>query len=135
MHVDLFSLPHNEMHLSFCLSACKNTVTANCLYSSCVFLHSCLFTSSACPVFLSLLLFYSWLSTPPATSHFFFSSPLHHSPLLYLTSPHLSSLPLPFPSYLSSGCVKFSWGSERLALKPGGRRTRFLSTPCLALCV
>ncbi|KAJ3580656.1 hypothetical protein NHX12_034288 [Muraenolepis orangiensis] len=33
------------------------------------------------------------------------------------------------------GCVKFSWGSERLAFKPGGRRTRFLSTPCLALCV
>ncbi|KAK0135356.1 Serine/threonine-protein kinase WNK1 [Merluccius polli] len=32
------------------------------------------------------------------------------------------------------GCVKFSWGSERLAFKPGGRRTRFLSTPCLALC-
>ncbi|CAL8322854.1 unnamed protein product [Lota lota] len=31
------------------------------------------------------------------------------------------------------GCVKFSWGSERLAFKPGGRRTRFLSTPCLAL--
>lgn len=39
------------------------------------------------------------------------------------------------PSSLSSGCVKFSWGSERLAFKPGGRRTRFLSTPCLALCV
>ncbi|XP_056878929.1 serine/threonine-protein kinase WNK1 isoform X17 [Takifugu flavidus] len=31
------------------------------------------------------------------------------------------------------GCVKFSWGSERLAFKPGSRRTRFLSTPCLAL--
>ncbi|XP_058272897.1 serine/threonine-protein kinase WNK1 isoform X5 [Hemibagrus wyckioides] len=31
------------------------------------------------------------------------------------------------------GCVKFSCGSERLTFKPGGRRTRFLSTPCLAL--
>ncbi|XP_016299595.1 serine/threonine-protein kinase WNK1 isoform X7 [Sinocyclocheilus anshuiensis] len=31
------------------------------------------------------------------------------------------------------GCVKFSCGSERVTFKPGGRRTRFLSTPCLAL--
>uniref|UniRef100_A0A8C2EQH0 non-specific serine/threonine protein kinase n=1 Tax=Cyprinus carpio TaxID=7962 RepID=A0A8C2EQH0_CYPCA len=35
----------------------------------------------------------------------------------------------------SQGCVKFSCGSERVTFKPGGRRTRFLSTPCLALCV
>lgn len=70
-------------------------MTANCLHSSCVFLHSCLFTSSACPVFLSPLFFYLWLSTPPATSHFFFSSPLHQSPLLYLTSPLLSSSSFP----------------------------------------
>ncbi|XP_042577659.1 serine/threonine-protein kinase WNK1-like isoform X15 [Cyprinus carpio] len=33
----------------------------------------------------------------------------------------------------SQGCVKFSCGSERVTFKPGGRRTRFLSTPCLAL--
>ncbi|XP_010793775.1 serine/threonine-protein kinase WNK1-like [Notothenia coriiceps] len=38
------------------------------------------------------------------------------------------------------GCVKFSWGSERLAFKPGGRRTRFLRKmvkkvcPCNQLC-
>lgn len=43
--------------------------------------------------------------------------------------------PFSFPPPLFSGCAKFSWGSERLAFKPGGRRTRFLSTPCLALCV
>ncbi|XP_051911459.1 serine/threonine-protein kinase WNK1 isoform X15 [Hippocampus zosterae] len=30
-------------------------------------------------------------------------------------------------------CVKPTRGSERLALKPSGRRTRFLSTPCSAL--
>ncbi|XP_057180719.1 serine/threonine-protein kinase WNK1 isoform X4 [Triplophysa rosa] len=33
----------------------------------------------------------------------------------------------------SQGCIKFSCGSERVTFKPGGRRTRFLSTPCLAL--
>ncbi|XP_072566229.1 serine/threonine-protein kinase WNK1 isoform X5 [Paramormyrops kingsleyae] len=33
----------------------------------------------------------------------------------------------------TQGCVKFSCGSERVTFKPGGRRTRFLSTPCLAL--
>nr|XP_028602456.1 serine/threonine-protein kinase WNK1 isoform X13 [Podarcis muralis] len=31
------------------------------------------------------------------------------------------------------GCVKFNCASERVTFKPGGRRTRFLSTPCLAL--
>ncbi len=40
-----------------------------------------------------------------------------------------------FPSFCTTGCVKFSCGSERVTFKPGGRRTRFLSTPCLALCV
>ncbi|XP_054656503.1 serine/threonine-protein kinase WNK1 isoform X5 [Dunckerocampus dactyliophorus] len=38
-----------------------------------------------------------------------------------------------FMEPLHASCVKFSWGSERLPFKPGGRRTRFLSTPCLAL--
>lgn len=75
---------------------------ANCLHSSCVFLHSCLFTSSACPVVLSPLLFYSWLSTLPATSHFFFlftspsmSTTLPCSISPRLTSPHLSSSSFP----------------------------------------
>ncbi|XP_053263095.1 serine/threonine-protein kinase WNK1 isoform X9 [Podarcis raffonei] len=31
------------------------------------------------------------------------------------------------------GCVKFNCASERVTFKPVGRRTRFLSTPCLAL--
>lgn len=34
-----------------------------------------------------------------------------------------------------TGCAKFNCASERVTFKPGGRRTRFLSTPCLALCV
>lgn len=47
----------------------------------------------------------------------------------------LSPSPSPILHLPHSGCVKLTWGSERLALKPGGRRTRFLSTPRLALCV
>ncbi|XP_057413438.1 serine/threonine-protein kinase WNK1 isoform X15 [Balaenoptera acutorostrata] len=31
------------------------------------------------------------------------------------------------------GCAKFNCASEQVTFKPGGRRTRFLSTPCLAL--
>ncbi|TNN29260.1 Serine/threonine-protein kinase WNK1 [Liparis tanakae] len=52
-------------------------------------------------------------------------------------SSYASEAALSVPSLCAPtpGCVKFSWGSERLAFKPGGRRTRFLSTPCLALCV
>ncbi|XP_077400477.1 serine/threonine-protein kinase WNK1 isoform X12 [Vanacampus margaritifer] len=52
-----------------------------------------------------------------------------------LCSAYTSSAALSVPSLCAPtpGCVKFSWGSERLAFKPGGRRTRFLSTPCLAL--
>ncbi|XP_057712229.1 serine/threonine-protein kinase WNK1 isoform X3 [Corythoichthys intestinalis] len=52
-----------------------------------------------------------------------------------LCSGYTSSAALSVPSLCAPtpGCVKFSWGSERLAFKPGGRRTRFLSTPCLAL--
>ncbi|XP_077565488.1 serine/threonine-protein kinase WNK1 isoform X3 [Stigmatopora nigra] len=44
-----------------------------------------------------------------------------------------AALSVPGSSAPAPGCVKFSWGAERLAFKPGGRRTRFLSTPCLAL--
>ncbi|XP_026002711.1 serine/threonine-protein kinase WNK1 isoform X12 [Astatotilapia calliptera] len=52
-----------------------------------------------------------------------------------LCSAYTSDAALSVPSLCAPtpGCVKFSWGSERLAFKPGGRRTRFLSTPCLAL--
>ncbi|XP_037098549.1 serine/threonine-protein kinase WNK1 isoform X13 [Syngnathus acus] len=52
-----------------------------------------------------------------------------------LSSAYTSSAAPSMPSLCAAtpGCVKFNWGSERLALKPGGRRTRFLSTPCLAL--
>ncbi|XP_077355165.1 serine/threonine-protein kinase WNK1 isoform X12 [Festucalex cinctus] len=52
-----------------------------------------------------------------------------------LCSAYTSSAALSVPSLCAPtpGCVKFSRGSERLAFKPGGRRTRFLSTPCLAL--
>ncbi|TKS90865.1 Serine/threonine-protein kinase WNK1 [Collichthys lucidus] len=52
-----------------------------------------------------------------------------------LCSAYTSEGALSVPSLCAPtpGCVKFSWGSERVAFKPGGRRTRFLSTPCLAL--
>ncbi|XP_061523679.1 serine/threonine-protein kinase WNK1 isoform X9 [Phycodurus eques] len=52
-----------------------------------------------------------------------------------LCSTYTSSAALSVPSLCATtpGCVKLSWGSERLAFKPVGRRTRFLSTPCLAL--
>ncbi|XP_021327180.2 serine/threonine-protein kinase WNK1 isoform X6 [Danio rerio] len=44
-----------------------------------------------------------------------------------------ATLSAPSLCVTSQGCVKFSCGSERVTFKPGGRRTRFLSTPCLAL--
>ncbi|XP_059366787.1 serine/threonine-protein kinase WNK1-like isoform X11 [Carassius carassius] len=52
-----------------------------------------------------------------------------------LCSTYTSDATLSAPSLCvtSQGCVKFSCGSERVTFKPGGRRTRFLSTPCLAL--
>ncbi|XP_076861426.1 serine/threonine-protein kinase WNK1 isoform X17 [Brachyhypopomus gauderio] len=52
-----------------------------------------------------------------------------------LYSAYTSDATLSAPSLcvLTQGCVKFSCGSERVTFKPGGRRSRFLSTPCLAL--
>ncbi|XP_066580771.1 serine/threonine-protein kinase WNK1 isoform X3 [Amia ocellicauda] len=44
-----------------------------------------------------------------------------------------AALSVPSLSAPAQGCVKFSCVSERVTIKPGGRRTRFLSTPCLAL--
>ncbi|XP_055772108.1 serine/threonine-protein kinase WNK1-like isoform X3 [Salvelinus fontinalis] len=55
-----------------------------------------------------------------------------------LCSTYTSEATLSVPSLCAptQGCVTFSCGSERVTIKPGGgRRTRFLSTPCLALCV
>ncbi|XP_039891214.1 serine/threonine-protein kinase WNK1 isoform X3 [Simochromis diagramma] len=59
-----------------------------------------------------------------------------------LCSAYTSEAALSVPSLCAPtpGCVKFSWGSERLAFKPGGRRTRFLRKmvkkvcPCNQLC-
>ncbi|XP_042594571.1 serine/threonine-protein kinase WNK1-like isoform X6 [Cyprinus carpio] len=52
-----------------------------------------------------------------------------------LCSAYTSDATLSVPSLCvtSQGCVKFSCGLERVTFKPSGRRTRFLSTPCLAL--
>ncbi|XP_029603051.1 serine/threonine-protein kinase WNK1 isoform X2 [Salmo trutta] len=53
-----------------------------------------------------------------------------------LCSAYTSEATLSVPSLCAptQGCVTFSCGSERVTIKPGGgRRTRFLSTPCLAL--
>ncbi|XP_038145315.1 serine/threonine-protein kinase WNK1 isoform X2 [Cyprinodon tularosa] len=59
-----------------------------------------------------------------------------------LCSAYTSEAGLSIPSLCAPtpGCVKFSWGSERVAFKPGGRRTRFLRKmvkkvcPCNQLC-
>ncbi|KAM4523341.1 serine/threonine-protein kinase WNK1 isoform 4-T4 [Fundulus diaphanus] len=59
-----------------------------------------------------------------------------------LCSAYTSEAALSVPSLCAPtpGCVKFSWGSERVAFKPGGRRTRFLRKmvkkvcPCNQLC-
>ncbi len=93
-------------------SVWNSWLTDLCYHSHCVFVYVS---------FLSL----SLLSAPSL------SLSLSLSVCLFLFS---TSLFL-FPSFCTTGCVKFSCGSERVTFKPGGRRTRFLSTPCLALCV
>lgn len=106
------------------------------LHSSCVSLHLCLSSSFSSLPFLSSACLFSLLPvlllSPPLSLltviSLYISLALLYALLLLLRL-------LFFPFSLSSGCVKFSWGLERLAFKPGGRRTRFLSTPCLALCV
>lgn len=120
-HLTIRHLSHLFLSFSTCVSLCVNGVMANCCILS-VFLHLCLFLPLS--TFLSSCLVCLSHFSPFWLPHLFLFSALSLSPLL-----------LVFPSSLSSGCVKFSWGSERLAFKPGGRRTRFLSTPCLALCV
>lgn len=127
---------HLFLSFSICVSLCVNSAMANC-YILPVY-------SFTCVSFLPSHLILSYLPLVCLSLSFFCPLSLHCSPLLSF-SLSLSSSPLPLStsllssfflsSSLSSGCVKFSWGSERLAFKPGGRRTRFLSTPCLALCV
>ncbi|MGH0116560.1 UNVERIFIED_CONTAM: hypothetical protein FKN15_014760 [Acipenser sinensis] len=69
----------------------------------------------------------------PETGH---CQPLKPSPSSEkLCSAYTSDTALSVPSLSAQaqGCAKFSCGSERVTFKTGGRRTRFLSTPCLAL--
>lgn len=104
----------------------------------------CCRKQEACPsVLLCLSLECKRCDGSLTLTSFLYTLQLSHLSSVVL-SPSLSScfsfIPVPVPSLhlpssLSSGCVKFSWGSERVTFKPGGRRTRFLSTPCLALCV
>ncbi|XP_048357053.1 serine/threonine-protein kinase WNK1 isoform X3 [Sphaerodactylus townsendi] len=62
--------------------------------------------------------------------------PLKPSPSsenLYSAFTSDGAISIPSLSAPGQGCVKFNCASERVTFKPGGRRTRFLSTPCLAL--
>ncbi|NXR81216.1 WNK1 kinase, partial [Pycnonotus jocosus] len=62
--------------------------------------------------------------------------PLKPSPSsenLYSAFTSDGALSVPSLSAPGQGCAKFNCASERVTFKPAGRRTRFLSTPCLAL--
>ncbi|NXQ25352.1 WNK1 kinase, partial [Alaudala cheleensis] len=62
--------------------------------------------------------------------------PLKPSPSsenLYSAFTSEGALSVPSLSAPGQGCAKFNCAAERVTFKPGGRRTRFLSTPCLAL--
>ncbi|XP_051857272.1 serine/threonine-protein kinase WNK1 isoform X10 [Antechinus flavipes] len=62
--------------------------------------------------------------------------PLKPSPSsenLYSAFTSDGAISVPSLSAPGQGCAKFNCASERVTFKPGGRRTRFLSTPCLAL--
>ncbi|XP_036157730.1 serine/threonine-protein kinase WNK1 isoform X5 [Myotis myotis] len=62
--------------------------------------------------------------------------PLKPSPSsdnLYSAFTSDGAISVPSLSAPSQGCAKFNCASEQVTFKPGGRRTRFLSTPCLAL--
>uniref|UniRef100_A0A5F9C7V8 non-specific serine/threonine protein kinase n=1 Tax=Oryctolagus cuniculus TaxID=9986 RepID=A0A5F9C7V8_RABIT len=64
--------------------------------------------------------------------------PLKPSPSsdnLYSAFTSDGAISVPSLSAPGQGCAKFNCASEQVTFKPGGRRTRFLSTPCLALCV
>nr|XP_025851238.1 serine/threonine-protein kinase WNK1 isoform X10 [Vulpes vulpes] len=62
--------------------------------------------------------------------------PLKPSPSsdnLYSVFTSDGAISVPSLSAPGQGCAKFNCASEQVTFKPGGRRTRFLSTPCLAL--
>ncbi|XP_032328714.1 serine/threonine-protein kinase WNK1 isoform X13 [Camelus ferus] len=62
--------------------------------------------------------------------------PLKPSPSsdhLYSAFTSDGAISVPSLSAPGQGCAKFNCTSEQVTFKPGGRRTRFLSTPCLAL--
>ncbi|XP_053107614.1 serine/threonine-protein kinase WNK1 isoform X3 [Hemicordylus capensis] len=72
----------------------------------------------------------------PETGQNHLLHPLKPSPSsenLYSAFTSDGAISIPSLSAPGQGCVKFNCASERVTFKPGGRRTRFLSTPCLAL--
>nr|XP_016849088.1 PREDICTED: serine/threonine-protein kinase WNK1 isoform X4 [Anolis carolinensis] len=72
----------------------------------------------------------------PETGQNHLLQPLKPSPSsenLYSAFTSDGAISIPSLSAPGQGCVKFNCASERVTFKPGGRRTRFLSTPCLAL--
>ncbi|KAM6293080.1 serine/threonine-protein kinase WNK1 isoform 3-T3 [Porphyrio hochstetteri] len=72
----------------------------------------------------------------PETGQNHLLQPLKPSPSsenLYSAFTSDGALSVPSLSVPGQGCAKFNCASERVTFKPGGRRTRFLSTPCLAL--
>ncbi|KAM6090351.1 serine/threonine-protein kinase WNK1 isoform 7-T7 [Theristicus caerulescens] len=72
----------------------------------------------------------------PETGQNHLLQPLKPSPSsenLYSAFTSDGALSVPSLSAPGQGCAKFNCTSERVTFKPGGRRTRFLSTPCLAL--
>ncbi|XP_074862273.1 serine/threonine-protein kinase WNK1 isoform X3 [Carettochelys insculpta] len=74
--------------------------------------------------------------TVPETGQNHLLQPLKPSPSsenLYSAFTSDGAISVPSLSAPGQGCAKFNCASERVTFKPGGRRTRFLSTPCLAL--
>ncbi|XP_051059809.1 serine/threonine-protein kinase WNK1 isoform X14 [Phodopus roborovskii] len=72
----------------------------------------------------------------PDTGHNQLLQPLKPSPSsdnLYSAFTSDGAISVPSLSAPGQGCAKFNCASEQVTFKPGGRRTRFLSTPCLAL--
>nr|XP_036870851.1 serine/threonine-protein kinase WNK1 isoform X16 [Manis javanica] len=72
----------------------------------------------------------------PETGQSQLLQPLKPSPSsdnLYSAFTSDGAMSIPSLSAPGQGCAKFNCASEQVTFKPGGRRTRFLSTPCLAL--
>ncbi|KAM4819812.1 serine/threonine-protein kinase WNK1 [Thomomys bottae] len=73
---------------------------------------------------------------PSEPGHSQLLQPLKPSPStdnLYSAFTSDGAISVPSLSAPGQGCAKFNCASEQVTFKPGGRRTRFLSTPCLAL--